>query len=106
MVLIINLLALSLNMMGHSSTAENVLLLLSVLEKVLVGEGYSVEPGAGVGLRLYGLLASNKLGRPGLLAAPLDQVVTLPFLASMYTLKATVVLVQRSVLYPVVCSRW
>ena len=35
-------------LMGHSSTAENVLLFLSALEKLLVEEGYRVEPGAGV----------------------------------------------------------
>ncbi|MDP6042962.1 MAG: alanine--glyoxylate aminotransferase family protein [Dehalococcoidales bacterium] len=35
-------------LMGHSSTAENVLLFLSVLEKLLVEEGYSLPAGAGV----------------------------------------------------------
>jgi aspartate aminotransferase-like enzyme len=34
--------------MGHSSTEENVLLFLSVLEKLLIEEGYSVGLGAGV----------------------------------------------------------
>ena len=37
-----------IGLMGHSSSTENVLLLLSALEKLLVEEGYSVEPGAGV----------------------------------------------------------
>ena len=37
-----------IGLMGHSSTEENVLLLLSTLEKLLVAEGYSVEPEAGV----------------------------------------------------------
>jgi len=37
-----------IGLMGHSSTEENVLLVLSTLEKLLVAEGYSVESGAGV----------------------------------------------------------
>ena len=37
-----------IGLMGHSSTEENVLLLLSTLEKLLVAEGYSVESEAGV----------------------------------------------------------
>jgi len=37
-----------IGLMGHSSSTENVLLLLSALEKLLVEEGYSVEAGAGV----------------------------------------------------------
>ncbi len=37
-----------IGLMGHSSSPENVLLLLSTLEKLLVEEGYSVESGAGV----------------------------------------------------------
>jgi len=37
-----------IGLMGHSSTEENVLLLLSTLEKLLAAEGYSVEPEAGV----------------------------------------------------------
>ena len=37
-----------IGLMGHSSSAENVILLLSALEKLLVSEGYSVQPGAGV----------------------------------------------------------
>jgi len=37
-----------IGLMGHSSTEENVLLLLSALEKLLVDEGYSVESGVGV----------------------------------------------------------
>ena len=37
-----------IGLMGHSSTAENVLLFLAALEKLLVEEGYRVEPGAGV----------------------------------------------------------
>ncbi|MFQ6122082.1 MAG: pyridoxal-phosphate-dependent aminotransferase family protein [Dehalococcoidales bacterium] len=35
-------------LMGHSSTAENVLLLLTALEKILAAEGYPVEPGMGI----------------------------------------------------------
>ena len=37
-----------IGLMGHSSTQENVLLFLSTLEKLLIDEGYSVKPGAGV----------------------------------------------------------
>ena len=37
-----------IGLMGHSSSPENVLLLLSALEKLLVEEGCPVEPGAGV----------------------------------------------------------
>jgi alanine-glyoxylate transaminase/serine-glyoxylate transaminase/serine-pyruvate transaminase len=37
-----------IGLMGHSSTAENVLLVLSAMEKLLVKEGYSVEPRVGV----------------------------------------------------------
>ncbi len=37
-----------IGLMGHSSSAENVLLLLSALEKLLMSEGYSVQSGAGV----------------------------------------------------------
>jgi len=37
-----------IGLMGYSSTEENVLLVLSALEKLLVMEGYSLEPGAGV----------------------------------------------------------
>ena len=37
-----------IGLMGHSSSAENVLLLLSALEKQLIAEGYSVQSGAGV----------------------------------------------------------
>ena len=37
-----------IGLMGHSSTEENVLLLLSALEKLLIAEGYSMESGAGV----------------------------------------------------------
>ncbi|MFC1992933.1 pyridoxal-phosphate-dependent aminotransferase family protein [Chloroflexota bacterium] len=36
-----------IGLMGHSSSAENVLLLLSALEKLLIAEGYSVQSGAG-----------------------------------------------------------
>ncbi len=36
-----------IGLMGHSSTAENVLLLLNCLEKLLGNEGYRAEPGAG-----------------------------------------------------------
>jgi len=37
-----------IGLMGESSTQSNVLLLLSVLEKLLSREGYKVEPGVGV----------------------------------------------------------
>ena len=37
-----------IGLMGHSSSAENVLLLLSALEKQLLIEGYSVQSGVGV----------------------------------------------------------
>lgn len=37
-----------IGLMGHSSTEENVLLLLSTLEKLLIAEGFRVVPGAGV----------------------------------------------------------
>ena len=37
-----------IGLMGHSSSMENVLLLLSTLEKLLFDEGYRMEPGAGV----------------------------------------------------------
>jgi len=37
-----------IGLMGHSSTEENVLLLLSALEKLLADESYSVESGVGV----------------------------------------------------------
>lgn len=36
-----------IGLMGYSSTQENVLLFLSTLEKLLIDEGYSVEPGTG-----------------------------------------------------------
>jgi len=34
--------------MGHSSTVENVLHLLYAMEKILLAEGYTVEPGIGI----------------------------------------------------------
>jgi len=37
-----------IGLMGHSSTAENVLLALGALENQLTAESYSLEPGAGV----------------------------------------------------------
>jgi len=37
-----------IGLMGYSSSQENVLLFLSILEKLLKEEGYSVEPGTGV----------------------------------------------------------
>lgn len=37
-----------IGLMGHSSTEENVLLILSVLEKMLAAEDYPIEPGVGV----------------------------------------------------------
>lgn len=45
-----------IGLMGEGSTAANVLLLLSALEKVLPGCGHRVEPGAGVAAaaRIYG----------------------------------------------------
>jgi len=42
-------------LMGHSSTAENVLLFLSALEKLLVEEGYSLPAGAGVAAAVQNL---------------------------------------------------
>ncbi len=44
-----------IGLMGHSSTVENVLLLLSTLEKLLVAQGFSLEPGAGVTAALQAL---------------------------------------------------
>ena len=44
-----------IGLMGHSSSVENVLLLLSTLEKVLIEEGCSVAPGAGVTVALQTL---------------------------------------------------
>ncbi|MDP2954288.1 MAG: alanine--glyoxylate aminotransferase family protein [Chloroflexota bacterium] len=44
-----------IGLMGHSSTKENVLLLLSTLEKLLVAQGFSLEPGAGVTAALRAL---------------------------------------------------
>ncbi len=44
-----------IGLMGYSSSAENVLLLLSTLEKVLIEEGYSIEPGAGVTMAIQNL---------------------------------------------------
>ena len=37
-----------IGLMGHSSSAENVFLVLSALEKILPAEGYAVQTGAGV----------------------------------------------------------
>jgi len=37
-----------IGLMGHSSTEENVVLILSALEKVLAAEDYPIEPGVGV----------------------------------------------------------
>ena len=37
-----------IGLMGHSSSLENVLLILAVLEKLLADEGYQTEPGAGL----------------------------------------------------------
>ncbi|MFC1965983.1 pyridoxal-phosphate-dependent aminotransferase family protein [Chloroflexota bacterium] len=37
-----------IGLMGYSSTEENVLLILSTLEKLLVAEGYSMDSGSGV----------------------------------------------------------
>jgi len=44
-----------IGLMGYSSTEENVLLVLSALEKLLIREGYSVEPGVGVKLAIQSL---------------------------------------------------
>jgi len=46
-----------IGLMGYSSTAENVLLLLSSLEKLLSVEGYKVEPGIGVTAAILALRA-------------------------------------------------
>lgn len=44
-----------IGLMGHSSTEENIMLLLSALETLLVKEGYSVAPGAGVSAAIQAL---------------------------------------------------
>ena len=44
-----------LGLMGHSSTEENVLLLLSALEKLLTRGGFPVEPGVGVAAAIQSL---------------------------------------------------
>lgn len=44
-----------IGLMGYSSSAENVLLLLSALEKQLIAEGYSVQPGIGVAAAIKSL---------------------------------------------------
>jgi alanine-glyoxylate transaminase/serine-glyoxylate transaminase/serine-pyruvate transaminase len=44
-----------IGLMGYSSTAENVLLFLSSLEKLLSEEGYKLEPGAGVAAAIKAL---------------------------------------------------
>jgi len=44
-----------IGLMGHSSCPENVLLVLSALEKLLAEEGYSIEPGAGVAAAIQSL---------------------------------------------------
>jgi alanine-glyoxylate transaminase/serine-glyoxylate transaminase/serine-pyruvate transaminase len=44
-----------IGLMGQSSTAENVLIVLSALEKQLAEEGYSINPGAGVSAAAKGL---------------------------------------------------
>jgi alanine-glyoxylate transaminase/serine-glyoxylate transaminase/serine-pyruvate transaminase len=44
-----------IGLMGYSSTQENVLLFLSTLEKLLIDEGYSVEPGGGVAAAIKSL---------------------------------------------------
>lgn len=44
-----------IGLMGYSSTAENVLLFLSSLEKLLSAEGVKVEPGAGVAAAIQAL---------------------------------------------------
>jgi alanine-glyoxylate transaminase/serine-glyoxylate transaminase/serine-pyruvate transaminase len=44
-----------IGLMGQSSTAENVLIVLSALEKQLAEEGYSIDPGAGVSAAAKGL---------------------------------------------------
>jgi alanine-glyoxylate transaminase / serine-glyoxylate transaminase / serine-pyruvate transaminase len=37
-----------IGLMGHNSTAENVIFILNTLEKILIEEGYRVEPGIGI----------------------------------------------------------
>jgi len=44
-----------IGLMGHSSTEENILLFFSALETLLVKEGYSVAPGAGVSAAIQAL---------------------------------------------------
>jgi alanine-glyoxylate transaminase/serine-glyoxylate transaminase/serine-pyruvate transaminase len=44
-----------IGLMGYSSTAENVLLLLSSLEKLLSAEGFKAEPGVGVAAAIQAL---------------------------------------------------
>ena len=49
-----------IGLMGHSSTAENVILILSTLEKELTAEGYSMQPGTGVAAAIK-VLGGNAL---------------------------------------------
>jgi|TARA_B100000315_G_C14064514_1_gene357714 alanine-glyoxylate transaminase/serine-glyoxylate transaminase/serine-pyruvate transaminase len=44
-----------IGLMGYSSTEENVLLVLSALEKLLAREGYSVESGVGISVAIQTL---------------------------------------------------
>ena len=44
-----------IGLMGYSSSAENVLLLLSALEKILTAEGYRMQAGAGVAAAIQSL---------------------------------------------------
>ena len=44
-----------IGLMGHSSSAENVFLLLSALDKILPGQGHGVEAGAGVAAAIQSL---------------------------------------------------
>lgn len=44
-----------IGLMGHSLTKENVLLLISTLEKLLADEGYAVDKGQGVMAALQAL---------------------------------------------------
>ena len=46
-----------IGLMGHSSTEENVVLLLSCLEKLMASEGYQAPPGEGVAAALKTLRA-------------------------------------------------
>ena len=44
-----------IGLMGHSSSTENVFLLLSALDELLLAEGYKVQAGAGVAAAIQSL---------------------------------------------------